>query len=405
MSTIRDIAKNTISAFKTSSGRVKFVVWSAVAVLAVSTVCNLLDLKFAYRVTYNDDTVGFVASAEELEEVKTAVSSEIRTGDADSYVGDAGITLSVAFGGKVESSADLADKILSNSKDLARVTALVVDGQTLCAVRTRYATDLYSMLEERKASFATGTDDSVYFINNVSLQSGYYPEGSLSSLKEVEAFVDTLEVVTVNTVNYDEAIPYETVETESSGYLKGARVVTKKGVEGVKNVTATVTAVNGIETERVVLAETVVTEPVNKEVTVGTASVSNKNGSTKGIFIWPLERVADQSISSYWGDGRGHKAIDIRSKKGTDIYAAMGGTVTASEYKSDYGYYVVIDHGNGYSTFYAHASKLLVKAGDVVETGDVIAKVGSSGQSTGNHLHFEVRVNGTRVNPLNYIKK
>ena len=105
------------------------------------------------------------------------------------------------------------------------------------------------------------------------------------------------------------------------------------------------------------------------------------------------------------GDGRGHKGLDIACNKGTEILAAMGGTVAYAHYRSDYGNFVVIDHGNGYRTVYAHASKLLVTKGQVVEKGQVIALVGSTGQSTGNHLHFEVRINDVAVNPLRYVNK
>ena len=406
---MRETAKNIISAFKTSSVRVKLLVWSAVIVLFVSTMCNMLNITFAYRVTYNDDVVGFVSSAEELEEVKQDVVSEIKTSNADSYVGTTGITLSVAFGGDIESSAQLADKILSSSDELTKAAVLVVDGQTVCAVKPQSAAALWAVLDAHKAKYATGVDDSVYFVKDVTVVEGYYPASGIKTAEAAEDFVSTLEVVTVNTKTYNDSIPFEVIKKESGGYLEGYRRVTKKGIEGTKSVTATITCVNGVETERVILEETVISSPSPQEEIVGTAVVDKKTGnvtgSAQGIFSWPLQRVSGQRITSYWGDGRGHKAIDIASKKGTKIYAAMGGTVVLATYKSDYGYHVIIDHGDGYSTLYAHASKLNVKVGDVVNTGDVIAFVGSTGQSTGPHLHFEVRIDGVRVNPMGYIKQ
>lgn len=101
-----------------------------------------------------------------------------------------------------------------------------------------------------------------------------------------------------------------------------------------------------------------------------------------------------------------HKGIDIAAPVGTKIKAAAAGTVITSEYNSGgYGYLIIIDHGNGVQTYYGHCSKLYVTAGTKVDAGDVIAAVGSTGDSTGNHLHFEVRVNGTQINPQNYIYK
>ena len=89
----------------------------------------------------------------------------------------------------------------------------------------------------------------------------------------------------------------------------------------------------------------------------------------------------------------------------TAIRAALPGTVTVSQYNSSYGYYVIIDHGNGLSTLYGHNSRLLAQVGQTVEAGDIISLSGSTGRSTGPHLHFEVRVNGERTNPRYYLPK
>ncbi len=98
-----------------------------------------------------------------------------------------------------------------------------------------------------------------------------------------------------------------------------------------------------------------------------------------------------------------HKGIDISAYTGVDIIAVLSGTVITAQWNDSYGYYVVVYHGNGLSTLYAHSSKLIVKVGDYVERGQTIALVGSTGVSTGSHLHFEVRVNGDPVNPIDYL--
>ena len=97
-----------------------------------------------------------------------------------------------------------------------------------------------------------------------------------------------------------------------------------------------------------------------------------------------------------------HYGIDIGAGYGTIARAADDGTVITSTYNSSYGHYIVISHGNGMTTLYAHLSSRLVKAGDKVTQGQTIGKIGSTGASTGPHLHFEVSVNGSRVNPLQY---
>lgn len=106
----------------------------------------------------------------------------------------------------------------------------------------------------------------------------------------------------------------------------------------------------------------------------------------------------------FTGKTAGHSGIDLGAPKGTAIRAALPGTVYVVRYsKSGYGYHVMVDHGGGFVTLYAHCSKILVSEGQKVDTGTVIAEVGSTGRSTGNHLHFEVRINGEKKNPRSYL--
>ncbi len=106
----------------------------------------------------------------------------------------------------------------------------------------------------------------------------------------------------------------------------------------------------------------------------------------------------------FTGERKGHSGMDLAVPTGTSVRAALPGTVTVSTYnRGGYGYYVMIDHGNGLSTLYGHNSQLLARVGQTVEAGDVIALSGSTGRSTGPHLHFEVRINGERTNPRSYL--
>ena len=98
-----------------------------------------------------------------------------------------------------------------------------------------------------------------------------------------------------------------------------------------------------------------------------------------------------------------HQGIDISATRGTPILATASGKVTFAGWSSGYGYLVKIDHGNGVETYYGHCSKLYVSTGDTVEAGEEIAAVGSTGNSTGNHLHFEIRLDGKQVNPQTYV--
>jgi murein DD-endopeptidase MepM/ murein hydrolase activator NlpD len=120
------------------------------------------------------------------------------------------------------------------------------------------------------------------------------------------------------------------------------------------------------------------------------------------IFSWPL---AGRITSHYGIRGAGfHHGLDIAGEMGDIIKAARSGRVEAVEWRPIYGETVIIDHGDGYQTLYAHASEYLVEPGGLVETGQGIARVGSTGRSTGPHLHFEVRIDNKAVNPIHYLE-
>ncbi|MCI8666072.1 MAG: peptidoglycan DD-metalloendopeptidase family protein [Dorea sp.] len=131
--------------------------------------------------------------------------------------------------------------------------------------------------------------------------------------------------------------------------------------------------------------------------------------SGNGTFTHPCPGYSRISSEFGWreapiaGAGNNHKGMDLAAPTGTPIYAAASGTVTTARYSSSAGNWVVINHGNGLQTYYMHASALYVSEGQTVSKGQNIAAVGSTGQSTGPHLHFQVMQNGTPVNPRNYL--
>jgi murein DD-endopeptidase MepM/ murein hydrolase activator NlpD len=132
----------------------------------------------------------------------------------------------------------------------------------------------------------------------------------------------------------------------------------------------------------------------------GSSGSSGDGTPSASGLIWPVSGPITSGFGWRWG--RMHEGIDIGAACGTPIHAAASGTVIYSGWMSGYGNFVVIDHGNGLATAYAHQSAIYVSGGSVSQ-GQVIGAVGSTGHSTGCHLHFEVRVNGTPVNPLNYL--
>lgn len=126
-------------------------------------------------------------------------------------------------------------------------------------------------------------------------------------------------------------------------------------------------------------------------------------------YVWPSPECT--VITSYWGDGRGHKGMDFAcygSAYGKSIVSAANGTVTyantTDEYGDGWGYYVMVNHGNGYYTLYAHCSRVVVSKGDYVSAGQLLGYVGNTGHSFGAHLHFETWYYGTRYNPITHLQ-
>lgn len=140
----------------------------------------------------------------------------------------------------------------------------------------------------------------------------------------------------------------------------------------------------------------------------GTVNTAQNISSTKVSLGVSLTKPVSGIISSRFGvrssiRSSAHTGLDIATSTGTPITAAASGTVTFSGWKGSYGYLLVITHSNGVQTYYGHCSKLYVSAGQSVSQGQTIAAVGSTGNSTGPHLHFEIRVNGVAYNPQNYL--
>ena len=212
---------------------------------------------------------------------------------------------------------------------------------------------------------------------------------------------------------YDISLPYKTISVQDSSIYKGSQKTLVNGEEGSAHVSANVSYVNGYEETRTIISQETTKEPVDKKVAIGTKSTGAPQSvidASGGNYMWPVGGNGGY-ISSYFGwrtlYGRSdwHPGIDIATSYGTPIYAVADGYVTAAVngWCGGYGNNVVINHGNGYSTMYAHASRLNVSAGMTVKKGDLIAFVGSTGSSTGNHLHFEVRYYGQKYNPLPFL--
>lgn len=194
-----------------------------------------------------------------------------------------------------------------------------------------------------------------------------------------------------------EIIPYNTEIIEDNTQFSNYKQVVQVGQDGIVRIMqqqgVPASGTSGIEKK-------IVKEPVTEIIIVGTQESEVSTPLEKDDFIRPL----DTGYISNKFRSKSHPGIDIAAKKGTNIVASAAGRVSFVKYgKTGYGYYLKIDHGNGVETLYAHNNEIFVEEGDWVEQGDIIASVGRTGRATGNHVQFEIRVNGKAVNPQDYV--
>lgn len=212
-----------------------------------------------------------------------------------------------------------------------------------------------------------------------------------------------LTVITTERQTNKEAIKFATKVEYDKKMSSWESKVKQKGIPGEKEIVVRIVRQNGQEIERQVLSQKVLKEPTAQVVVRGTNTTVAARGT--GRFVWPLP-VAGQLTSVFGYRGREfHPAIDLATKTGTPVQAADSGTVVKAGWDGGYGYLVIVDHGNGVTTRYAHLSKIAVRPGQKVDKGNVIGYSGNSGRSTGPHLHFEIRQNGMPVNPLNFFRR
>ena len=218
---------------------------------------------------------------------------------------------------------------------------------------------------------------------------------------------DDEEKMYVSNFETAEGIIKELKEKESTN-IDNLQILEKYQTE-LKNFVTKEEAVASLYKEKIVIKPKVtVASNVSTARNTGSVSTSTNISQTKVSLGITLIKPVSGMISSRFGArssirSSAHTGLDIATSKGTPIAAAASGTVSFAGYKGSYGYLVVITHANGVQTYYGHCSQLYVSAGDKVSQGSKIAAVGSTGNSTGPHLHFEVRVNGVAYNPQNYL--
>ncbi len=411
--------------------------------------------------TYIDgELVAIIADQSEYQDVEGRVERYISSITGDDYELPVEPVYQVELHAKSDiGSADgLEEMLLSYADDVVYDSyGFYVDGQLVAVNPDK--TELEEMLDRVLAAY-TGdeqvTDERIEFVQDVRIEEGLYPrnlEMPVSSIEEIITSttiqeklytiesgdlmgtiapqfdmtvselkalnpdvneralregmeltiskpVSYLTVKSVRTVVFEEAIPYSKEVVSDDSMYTYEKTVTRSGQEGTAEVTAEICLIDGMEISYLELDRETVAEPVTQLEKVGTLTPPPK--SPTGSFVSP---VSGGTVTSPYGPrwGGTHTGIDIATSTGTTIVSTDGGVVTFAGWSGGYGYMVKVDHGNGYSSWYAHCSSLLVSVGQQVAQGEPIARVGSTGNSTGPHVHFEIRINGNHVNPSGYI--
>ena len=214
-------------------------------------------------------------------------------------------------------------------------------------------------------------------------------------LAKIESSAETTYKIYAVTIDGKEKVKVANLEEAES-------LVKKLNKKYEKEIKVKIGIVDVITTDKQSGVKTIKTAKANLTKTLDSKVKAALNGVK--LTVTPLSGI----ITSRFGNmesirSSGHSGLDIAAPKGTAIKVAASGTVIFAGYSGGYGNVVKVSHGNGVMTYYAHCSKLYVSAGQKVNAGDVVAAVGSTGNSTGNHLHFEVVKNGVSLNPQNYL--
>lgn len=373
----------------------------------MSAVSMMMSLVFvgatlALRVSYNGKIIATVLNSEQFEAAVKQVTVTVNSSSADvkQVVKEPEYTSVFVLNDTIDTKQDVAQAIIENTEDIVLAAAVFIDGEFAACSADGGLEDCINSCRTRFETQAG--ENTSEFLKAVTLENGYYLAAELKSLEEIRPVIETIPVKTTVISAVDSAIPFATEKRNNSELYLGTSNVVTEGQNGVKRTGESVTLINGEETERTAISEEVVSEPVTRVIEVGTkrraATGTTGTKVTVSGLIFPLPNGVWQ-VSAYFGDGRGHRAVDLRSPNGTPIYAAASGKVVQAGWDGDYGYSIVIDHGNGLQTRYAHESDIFVSAGQTVSAGQEIGSVGKTGNASGYHLHFEILINGNRIDP------
>lgn len=428
---MKDISNKTLS--KTSLSALK---WAAAATILITSfnVSNVSaqpveedGLKSIYHIYNSGEYLGAVTDGDSVKMAVEEKISEVEQDYEDFTLQpnkDFIVLEEQVFKTDTKGEKEVMAQVADGLNIQASAFALVTDGETTVYLKDKASYD--ETLRQLKLAYATPEELKEWETNEASdkplpelakgesritdlfftekvfgLTKQVAPE-KVMTVDEAVAFLLENEKVSVNVRKEQKvakAIAHKSIEKEDKELLVGKTKVKEQGKDGQKELTFAVQEENGKEIERTQTGEQITAEPIDEIILNGTKPLPVIG---TGKFAWPAD---GGYISSGRGErwGRLHNGIDIARPDTLAIKSADHGIVKAAGAAGTFGNRVVVDHQNGYETIYAHLSKIDVKTGDKVPKGTKLGDMGTTGRSTGIHLHFEVSLNGTTQNPLNYV--
>lgn len=430
----------------------------AAAVLVIAAVClivGLTGIRLGYEVIVGGEKIGLVTSKKTVYTAVAEVSEAVKSYTGEAYDEEPAFSHRIVTKKSLSTAEQIKEGLLKSLDSMVECSGVYIDGKPAFALSTAEEAEK-ALAEHKKAYGGTPADGkAVEFVEKVEVKRGYMHisllktydealemlagkdnfkeksytvkdsdtlwdianangltverllalnEGISETIKagdviKLEEETPLVSVRTVSTEEYEEAVPYTVEKVSDSGMYENTVAVQQQGVDGKNRVIAKITRINGKETERQKLSSEKISDPVVQIEKVGTKKRPPTTGS--GTFLKPSVGSLSSRYGTRWN--RKHNGIDIAGSYNSPIKAADGGVITYAGWMDGYGNYIVINHENGYQTAYGHCASLSKKVGDRVAKGDVIAKMGNTGRSTGTHLHFEVKKNGVYQNPLEYV--
>ncbi|MGH4140493.1 M23 family metallopeptidase [Clostridium sp.] len=391
---------------------------SKVAVILITLILTATIMYFniyrfsGYSISIGNNTITYVKSKSEfnkaymelIKEVKSRYSKVITKEDfALNKVKVDDIAMFI-------SGEDLKKTMFKKFNIVVNAFVIKSDNKKLAYVMNdKQGTEILNSLKDyySKGSKLNGIT-KVEILNKISYEAVVVKTGNLYENSEiVKALIEynnrvqkpLITIKVIGNVSKEQTIYATTVIKSSSTLMNGVNKTICEGKDGIKKVTTEVIVVNKTILSERVLQTKIITPAQSKEIFVGNYKpkvdqLTYKNSPSRG------------RISSNFGMrwGKMHKGIDIAASYGATISAVLDGTVSYAAWEDGYGNVIKINDGDGIETIYAHCSVITVKKGEVVKTSEKIGEVGSTGNSTGPHVHFEVRKNGEAINPEKYIK-